>query len=357
MRKLKILLATALLLSFSYSYAAYWLSGGWSFSKPGGFYAYASSTINEYPNAYIFYCGNKNANQIKDHIVLTKIRNPRFTGKNSTKWGHNIQVSDKAVLAPSPGKWDGRHLCDPSVIRGSFGLDGVSYSYALFYTGSADPMENGTENQIGVAFSHDLNTWKKYPHPLVRKNCSSCWGVGQPSVTSVDGQANVLLFMTRGTSTHTGMSAIQLDLSNLQSYSTNVPALKNEWSLPTNGLNLGVGGNSSSLNGADLMYNISLDRFYMVWGSKYNNLFPSWISQDVTVSYISGSSIWSGSGTWSYLKTLSNGNNTKVFDAGFERNPYGNNLVSNRISVGASTIYNGRPWPYNYMLSFKSLIH
>ncbi len=314
-----------------------WNSTFETINRTGGYYSYAPSVIYDYPYEYHFYCGNNAANQIVDNIVFRKY----FW--NGSQWQ---VIKESSILTPTTGKWDQKHVCDPSVVKGKFTLDNISYTYAMFYTGSIDPKNNGTENEIGVAFSNDLNTWKKFPFQIIKKNCTSCWGVGQPSVTSIDGMGNVLLFFTRGTSTNTSMSAIQLNLSILSSSSSNVKVIKPEWKLPTQGLNLGLNGNIASLLGADLMYDASKDRFYMVWGSKFDSNTPAWVSNTLTISYISGAELWSGSGTWKFMNTISSAlsQTPKNFDAGFTRNVFGGVTSTSSMRVNSSASSAGS-WP------------
>lgn len=314
-----------------------WSSTFETINRIGGYYSYAPSSIYGYPYEYHFYCGNSISNKTIDNIIFRKY----FW--NGSVWQ---VISESSVLAPTIGMWDKIHVCDPSVVQGSFKLDNISYSYAMFYTGSADPNSNGTENEIGVAFSNNLTTWKKFPFQIIKKNCTSCWGVGQPTVTSVDGLGNVLLFFTRGSSAKTSMKAVQLNLTMLSSSSSNIKVVKPEWELPTSGLNLGVNGNISSLAGADLMYDSSKDRFYMAWGSKFDSNAPAWVSNTLTISYISGSELWSGIGTWRNLNIISPSlsGTVKNFDAGFTRNFFGGVTSSSSIRVNSSATTSGT-WP------------
>jgi len=320
------------------------------------YFEYAPSAFLEGNYRYIFYCGNNQSGQIKDSIRLNKI-------------GNQFKVTafyfDKDVINTNGFGWDSKHICDPSVIKGKFRYDNVNYKYAMFYTGSNDPYNNGTHNQIGLAFSNNLENWVKRPNPIIYKNCSgsNCWGVGQPSVTSVDGKGQLLLFMTRGTPYETKMTVTHLDLSNLD---TSIKTLKNEWNLTTNGLGLGINGKSYHLAGADLLYDNDSDTFYMVWGSRFDEKMPNWISTELMVSSLKGSSMWSGYGAWTNLGTYQaeqergryQSKKAKTFDAGFDKNPYGNlpykgsPLLMLNYSVSDSVGWPNSLWTYNIRRAF-----
>jgi hypothetical protein len=93
-------------------------------------------------------------------------------------------TTPQAVVLPGPaGSWDGFHTCDPSVVKGSWVNplgDGVTYTYALYYTGTNDPL---AANSIGVAFSNDGVTWKKHPTPVItaKSTATRQYGAGMPS--------------------------------------------------------------------------------------------------------------------------------------------------------------------------------
>jgi hypothetical protein len=102
-------------------------------------------------------------------------------------------VGPATVLAETKGAWDSVYLCNPKVIGGSFDNplgDGQSFQYAMYYVATSD----GATNDIGVAFSHDGISWKKYPEPVIRKTSASGYGVGQPSVYNRDHKAAISMF-------------------------------------------------------------------------------------------------------------------------------------------------------------------
>lgn len=162
--------------------------------------------------------------------LSTSIGNDDLLAKNSLSSGGS-----------TPNKrysWEGRFLCDPTVVRGSFhvalptGPGGQAidtrtipafaskgpFTYALYYTTNFPGTENvgGKGNTIGVAFSHDGKQWWRHPKPIISDcltvnpttnnynlNNSLCptgdgspgnqgkYGVGQAVAFSVDGLATI----------------------------------------------------------------------------------------------------------------------------------------------------------------------
>ena len=91
-------------------------------------------------------------------------------------------------------------------------------------------------NEIGVAFSNDLNadSWVKYPKQIVKKTWSSdgdqeiggggkSWGVGQPSVVSLDGKGKLLLTYTVGDIGGTRIVWSEADFSDMDTYTISTP--------------------------------------------------------------------------------------------------------------------------------------
>ncbi|SFT06503.1 beta-xylosidase [Saccharopolyspora flava] len=86
------------------------------------------------------------------------------------------------VFSGEPGRFDGMHTCDPSVLH----VDG---RYYLYYTGAAGDHAHG--NTIGVATSADGLTWTRGAAPIVTAAGEvarpNVYGAGQPSALFLDG--------------------------------------------------------------------------------------------------------------------------------------------------------------------------
>ncbi len=64
--------------------------------------------------------------------------------------------------------WADNHICDPSVIKGEFVFDSITYSYALYFT--ANLADGGGDNRGGVAFSNDGIYWTVFRDPVIHPN-------------------------------------------------------------------------------------------------------------------------------------------------------------------------------------------
>ncbi len=110
--------------------------------------------------------------------------------------------SPQVVLAETAGSWDSVFTCNPRAIRGIFSNplgDGETYTYALYYVATAVPA--GVDNSIGVAFSNDGITWKKYPKPVINSTSILGYGVGQPALYNRDGKSSLVMIYEDNTPT------------------------------------------------------------------------------------------------------------------------------------------------------------
>ncbi len=268
----------------------------------GSYYSYAPSVSDNGTTERIWSCHNKDSGVIRDHIFETKLVN-------------GVVVSSQPVLFPSANGWDSYHNCDPSVVQGQFLYGGATYSYALFYLGN--DVNGSSHNQIGVAFATNIDgPWVKYPSPLVTYPNNGQWGVGQPSVTSVDGKGKILLFYSKKTAwddSNTHGWRREMDLSDMSNPQTSVA----DGQITESGLTNSA-GNQDWLDGFDVAYDQSRDRFYMVREQHpYPSDNPTYIGPNLQVDSIAGSSIWNGGGQWT-----AEGNVTPSL-TGFPRNHNG----------------------------------
>lgn len=216
-------------------------------------YNYCPSVMQEGENIrHIYYCANIADRAVIDaiayrrgirvegvwywspeQIVLTpseKTFDYKTFDWDGVDW--SAQDWDKDV-AWDNGAWDRRHVCDPSVIKGEFAYRGENYSYLMAYLGCyvAD-----RDNEIGLAVSKSpAGPWVRVEYaadpekdvnhidglvsekdPWTRGNrafiafdasfeeyydsaaaqIAGAWGVGQPSLVSVDKKGKVLVFYT-----------------------------------------------------------------------------------------------------------------------------------------------------------------
>lgn len=105
------------------------------------------------------------------------------------------QYGPVPVLGETPGAWDSVFTCNPRVVQGVFANplgDGQSFTYAMYYVGlGSDP---GSNNFIGVAFSNNGISWRKFPHPVISPETQKGYGVGQPVAYNTDHLQAIKLF-------------------------------------------------------------------------------------------------------------------------------------------------------------------
>ena len=220
---------------------------------------YCPAILVEDDVMHIWYCTNKTSGVIMDHIGYR-------TGVQQAdgKWLFSEQ---EIVLAPTPGTWDGRHTCDPAVIKGEFKMQGETYYYLMSYLGCVT--EDYSKNETGIAVAKSpAGPWIKVDHlnPIVPwgdpnifgngddRNGFNSWGTGMPALVSVDQKGKVLLFFqtaSRGT-------GIQYwDLSDLDDPKVMWDATRNNNGiLRSDGLSCGVGI-------TDYAYDPIAKRFYV----------------------------------------------------------------------------------------------
>lgn len=84
------------------------------------------------------------------------------------------------VLTNRQTPWAHNHVCDPSVLRGTFTYGGLTYSHLLFWTSDTNPTVPGVDNAVGVAFSSDGVSWVVHPMPVIQSSnpYNSTYGAG-----------------------------------------------------------------------------------------------------------------------------------------------------------------------------------
>jgi hypothetical protein len=296
-----------------------WSSQGLIYQPPASTYSYAAAVILDGSTEHMYTCQNQTAGVITDSIHYVK----RVSGSI---------VESTFVLSPGgAGAWDHYNVCDPSIIKGSFLMSGTTYQYALFYTGN--DRGGSLNNQIGVAFSNSLDGgWTKYPYPLIfNTDGTSAWGAGQPSVTSVNGVGDVLIFYTDGSLTLTQGKVAHLDMSNMGNIVTYFYK-----SVTNSGLTFSDGSSGDYLNNFHVVYDPSRDRFYAIREQHpYPTNFPTWLPRNQQIVSIPGSNIWSGNGTWTVEGALTSAITgfPRNHNAGIKRGYYGTLLEPSTLRV------------------------
>lgn len=258
---------------------------------------------------HLFFCGNPENQIMVDNIFHIKI-NP-----------DGSQTAPKSVLQPGiAGTWDDHHTCDPSVIEGSFSWNNVTYKYAMFFLSN---MYGVYYNEIGVAFSNslDADSWVKYPKQIVRKTWSDdgdqeiggggkSWGVGQPSVVSLDKKGKVLLTYTIGDIGGTRIAWAEADFSNMDSYTISTPM-----TIVQSGL-LAIDNQSRDYTcNSEFAINQDADKIVMIRPVQpMPNDYPAYLNSALEIDYMNLSDFMNQSGSWTPIYRIT------PDDTGYPRN-------------------------------------
>lgn len=283
-------------------------------------YSYCPSVIKKDDGTiHMYFCGNPT-----EKIMVDNIYHIRIDPDGS-------QTPPKSVLQPTTGAWDSHHVCDPSVIAGSFNMEGKNYKYAMFFLGNRI---GRYYNEIGVAFSNDLEAdeWVKYPKQLIEKTWSGdndqvisgkakSWGVGQPSAVSMDHKGKVLLTYTAGDIAGTRILWSELDMSNMDSDTpVTVVAMRSNGLLKINDMDPDFGSN------ADFAINMQEDIITMVRPiHKTPDGYPKYVNEYLEVNYMSLSAFRNSTGHWSKIIRITPEvtGYPRNHNAAIERNMYG----------------------------------
>ena len=283
-------------------------------------YSYCPSIVKEANGTvHLFFCGTQNM------VMVDNIYHVRINPDGS-------QTPARVVVTPgASGAWDDHHTCDPSVIKGNFRMNNVSYQYALFYLTNAYGVYY---NEIGVAFSNDLEagTWVKYPYPLVKKTWSyagdqmigsqKAWGVGQPSALSLDKAGKVLLTYTIGDADGTRIVWTKADLSNMDTYSPGATT-----TMVRDGLANMTYNATDVANNADFAIDPAQNKIVMVRPVHPNldQTYPAHIEHAVEIAAMPLSDFYASTGKWTQLLRITPAISgyPRNHNPGIERDAYG----------------------------------
>ena len=304
-------------------------------SLSGEFYEYAPSAMVDPTDSSItdvWSCHNPQAGVIQDNIFYSQ----------ATSSGVSTEYS---VLAPSSGNFDSWNTCDPSVVSSNVTYNGTAYQYVMFYTGNDCGSQH---NQIGMAFSQSPTSsfTKLGSAPVISYSApNQCtlggdWGVGQPSVTSIDGEGRFLVFYTVGTGEDATIANGIVVSSGCYAYvsevdyvsSSNTASIAWTNALPTSGLS----SSDCGLHNYDVVYSAANDTFYAVGqDAAAVTYFPTFISDHLNLYSLPGTNVWNGGGSWTYLGTITPATTgySRNHDAGLLRTIYGELPTSGQITV------------------------
>lgn len=310
-------------------------------SSGTGIYNYTPSVIVDDEDVYHFWwCQNETEYEIIDFIHY------RTGTIVHDEW--EFSEPSRALSPGDEGSWESVHVCDPAVVKGKFAYDGEDYSWAMFYLGT-DQLDNN-HNQLGLALAnYPEGPWVKIDaNPLITSTSTLAWGVGQPSVTSIDGEGKVLLFYTKGNANGTHVFRRELNLRDLDDPVVGMPVQITELGLQSRD---GVAPNI--FHNADFAYDPNGDQFLVVAPQHpFDKEEPSWVSSSVQIARISGGDIWGGGGRWSVLGTIDQGetNKPRNHNAAIVRTVFGTLPEDSKVRLVVSTGDLGENWLWSYTL-------
>ncbi len=288
------------------------------------FYNYCPTIIMEGNDTmHVWYCSNKDSGNVTDYIAYRK-----GTLNGAGKW----EFSERQLVLEhgEEGEWDGRHVCDPTVIQGAFQKGNQTYSYLMAFLGCKTG--NNQYNEVGLAVAKSPEgPWEKLEdmNPVANFYESDLfvegtWGFGQPSLLSVNEKGKVLLFYAGGAlQTHTYVE--EWDLSNLNNPQKLRSAQINERGV------VNTSGGTDCINNADFAYDPVLGRLYCL---KEDFPYPTdggvnWITGSNTLMYLEvgnnfdllfGNEVY----TWSVCGQLTSGTgHARNHNAGIVTNSFG----------------------------------
>ncbi len=147
-------------------------------------YDYAPSIIVDGTTTKMWWCGAKPplpGGEVYDGVYY------------SSKTGGGAWSTPQLVLQSSLTDWENGHLCDPAVIKSSFTVNSINYSYVMYY-GAAD--RSGQHTKIGAAFSNDGINWTKYGTGPIIIDAQGVYeySIGMPSVYSTGGSNVTMVY-------------------------------------------------------------------------------------------------------------------------------------------------------------------
>lgn len=183
---------------------------GLLFSETVGFNCKDASVFEENGERYVIYATSETA---KGKQV--------FAARKATLSGGKWVYGPKNIIfrgSTEEEAWDA-YIFQPSVVKGEFTYNSVSYSYLMAYHGNPD----GTNynNSIGFAVSNDvLGSWTRVGEFPVLQNpeiYEGSYGFGSPVLTSVDKHGSLLLTYSFGETLLSGARVKSVNASNLNS--------------------------------------------------------------------------------------------------------------------------------------------
>lgn len=318
------------------------------------------------PLMHIWYCTNKDSGVIVDYIGYRTA-----TQREDGKWKFS---EEEIVLKPSENTWDGYHTCDPSVVKGEFGYKGETYNYLMAYLGCVTT--DYQKNETGIAVAKEAKgPWIKIDeaNPIVPwyddgdinveeakyqsyfGTSSIYWGTGMPSLVSIDGKGEVLMFYS---STYRGVGVRRINLSDCSN-----PVVKYTKSLSSKDVLNSVNGNGR-IAIPDFAFDKTTNRFYVTGVTNEKNpsdITLTRVNSHSFVAYIENvnsmeevsSILESGSYSWKMLGFIGPNETSweRNHNPGIVKDAYGLIPNSKKIQVIVSTGHNS--WANENIFTYR----
>lgn len=159
---------------------------------------------------YVYYTANRTPDEADSAVMVRKA-----TLQNGV-WTYGER---KTLLEPSETGWDSVAVSDPSVICGSFGYDGQTYSYLMAYQGRSGYQDRNYGIGFAVGNAPD-GEFLRIPDCVLaydRTLYGDAYGYGNPSLVSYDAASKFRLFYTAGDPAGTAEYFVELDGADLGS--------------------------------------------------------------------------------------------------------------------------------------------
>lgn len=222
------------------------------FSESEGFANSAPAIKDAGGKRYVFYTTNEEANK-EGGVIAARV------GEQS---GETWEFGEQSVLLrPESNRWDGTRVMNADVVEGKFSYQNQEYSKLMVYQANAVAAEK--RFQIGLAVSNEWTSgWVRVgDKPFLAydyEGYGDTFGVGNPSIFSVDGEGKILLFYSYGSATVTCTRFVEADLSDLAA-----PVLSGYITVAGEGLPLD-GNPVAMVANADFKYDADTQTVYMV---------------------------------------------------------------------------------------------
>lgn len=173
-----------------------------------GYLSRAATSFDEGDTRYVIYETNSKKNN--EEIVFAL----KTAKKVNDVWIYS--KSRSVILEPSSTGWD-KFIFSPSVIKGDFAKDSITYHYLLAYGGRKQAKDQA--NQVGLAYAETMaGPWIKLTNPIITYDAETSgdeYGAGAPSLLSYDKQGKVRLFYSYAETNLANERVVDCDFSNL----------------------------------------------------------------------------------------------------------------------------------------------